>query len=92
MKDNLFAVVSFCLHQDTIPKGMAATSLLLIPKVKNAMNTEDYRPIACCNVLYKVVSKILALRLQEFLPIPVDSAQGVFVKGRSITDNVLICH
>lgn len=40
-----------------------ATSLVLIPKNNHPTTLRDYRPLACCNVLYKVVSKILVNRL-----------------------------
>lgn len=36
-----------------------ATALVLIPKKDNPTNMREYRPLACCNVLYKGISKIL---------------------------------
>ena len=38
-----------------LPKGVNSTILALIPKKTDSMEMRDYIPIACCNVLYKVV-------------------------------------
>lgn len=50
----------------------------------------DYRPIACCNVLYKVVSKIIANKLKVILPRIIAENQSAFVKGRLLMENVLL--
>ncbi|GJV18645.1 hypothetical protein Tco_1367665 [Tanacetum coccineum] len=36
-----------------------ATLITLVPKSKTPKKVSDYRPIACCNTVYKVISKIL---------------------------------
>ncbi|XP_074315284.1 uncharacterized protein LOC141651470 [Silene latifolia] len=50
----------------------------------------DFRPISCCTVFYKAVSKVLANRLQRVLPLIVGEEQASFVKGRSIHDNIFL--
>lgn len=40
--------------------------MVLIPKMPNACQVKDLRPIALYNVLYKIVAKVLANRLKEF--------------------------
>lgn len=39
-----------------LPKGINSTILTLIPKKVAAQEMRDYRPISCCNVVYKVVA------------------------------------
>ncbi|XP_074283121.1 uncharacterized protein LOC141607666 [Silene latifolia] len=68
-----------------------ATSITLIPKCDRPTNVSHFRPIACCNMGYKVISKLLCNRLALVLLDIIHENQGAFVKGRSIIENVLIC-
>lgn len=52
----------------------------------------EFRPISCCNVCYKVISKIIANRIKVFLPHLVDENQSAFIQGRCIQDNILLMH
>ncbi|KAL0413565.1 UNVERIFIED_CONTAM: hypothetical protein Sradi_1558200 [Sesamum radiatum] len=60
-----------------------ATLLSLIPKA-------NFRPISCCNVLYKVITKILVQRISGVLEKLTSPSQKAFVPGRSIGDNILL--
>lgn len=54
------------------------TVLALVPKSHHATEVSDYRPIACCNIVYKLISKVLASRLAVVLEEIIDQAQSAF--------------
>lgn len=50
------------------------STITLIPKVQNPSRPGDYRPISCCHILYKCISKLLWSRLKLFLGDIIDHA------------------
>nr|GEV20079.1 hypothetical protein [Tanacetum cinerariifolium] len=66
------------------------TFLALIPKASTSIRVKDYRPISCCNVIYKCISKILTNLSIEGIKEVVSENQSAFVPGRRISDNILI--
>ncbi|XP_074266930.1 uncharacterized protein LOC141590222 [Silene latifolia] len=71
-------------------RGMNSTIISLIPNMSCPNSVLDYRPISCCNTLYKVISKILTSRLKNAMPSLVGAEQAASVAGRSIFDNSLL--
>ncbi|KAH9683148.1 reverse transcriptase domain-containing protein [Citrus sinensis] len=88
-KDVVAACLSF-INDVSFPMGLNDTSIVLIPKKQRPETLADMRPIALCNVLYKIVSKLLANRMKSVLDSVVSEAQSAFVPGCAITDNIIV--
>jgi hypothetical protein len=78
------------LNEGESPESINKTYIALIPKCKNPVSPKHFRPISLCNVVLKLVTKVIANRLKPILPEIIDEEQSAFVQGRLITDNALI--
>lgn len=61
-----------------------------MPKTVDAESIKQYRPISLCNVLYKVITKTVVIRLQQVMQILIKQNQSSFVPSLSISDNIII--
>jgi hypothetical protein len=83
------AVFFFSLNLGIMNKDLNSTYIALIPMSKNPVCLIDYRPISLCNVLYKLISKVLANGIKEVLPAIISPYQSAFILGHLVTDNIL---
>ena len=61
--DVVFAMWDFLNNGNMLPE-INHTNIVLIPIVKDPEKMSDFRPISLCNVIYKIISKVLANRLK----------------------------
>jgi hypothetical protein len=80
------------INDKSIPDGWNEIVVVLISKIDNPEEVSQFRPISLCNVVYKIISKMLALRLKKILLEIISPTQSAFVPGRLITDNVLVAY
>jgi hypothetical protein len=92
MGDEVCLAVLNTLNSGILPHYLNMTHIALIPKVKNPSNVTEFRPISLCNVLYKLISKVLANRLKKILPHIISQTQSAFIPGRLISDNILAAY
>ncbi|KAJ9536697.1 hypothetical protein OSB04_un000082 [Centaurea solstitialis] len=90
-KDVSIAIHNF-FYRSHLVGELNHTLLCLLPKSPNASSVSDFRPIACCTVLYKCISKMLVARIKPVLDELVSRTQSAFIPGRKITDNILMAH
>ena len=62
------------------------------PKVQNPDKVAQFCPISLCNVVYKVISKMLSSRMKVILLDIISDHQSTFVPGRLIMDNILLAY
>lgn len=71
-------------------KKLNHTHLVLIPKMTSPRNMTQLRLISLCNVIYKVIAKLITNRMKNVLPHIISTNQSAFVAGRQIQDNILV--
>jgi hypothetical protein len=64
------------------------TFLALIPKINKPTSFGDFRPIALCNLCYKIIAKLIANRIRPILSRSISDEQLGFLKGRQILDSI----
>ena len=56
-----------------------STSINLVPKIPHPRTMAAFRPISCCNTVYKCMPEVIS-----------SNQYSAFIEGRSITNNVLL--
>lgn len=85
-------IVKAFWHSGTLLRKLNHTNLVLIPKVKCPKNMTQYRLIALCNIIYKILAKVLTNKLKKVMPKVIGVNQSAFVAGKQILDNILVVH
>jgi len=69
LKEEIWALVEDSQRTWKIVRALNSTFLMLIPKENGTEDPRKLRPIALCNVIYKIISKlVMANRLHPLLP------------------------
>jgi 23S rRNA U2552 (ribose-2'-O)-methylase RlmE/FtsJ len=85
--DKVRMVILDFLNGGSFDPVINETFIMLIPKTPTTSSVGEYRPISLCNVLYKLIAKVLANRLKTVLPSIISHNQSAFVSGRLIMDS-----
>lgn len=85
------AVLSI-FHGESMNSSFNSNFNALIPKKPNLDVISNFQPISLCNVLYKLVSKIITNRLKSIMHSIIFSNQSAFIVDRLITDNIIVAH
>jgi len=92
VKEDLMEVMNLFHETGFIPKGCNASFIALVPKVRNPVSLDHFRPISLVGAMYKIISKVLTERVKKVLPTVIDDCQSTFLKNRGILDSVLMAN
>eukprot|EP00253_Pinus_taeda_P019311 PITA_19311 len=84
----LTEVVEESRRKGEIYSPFNATFIALIPKKEDPDSFEDFRPISLYNCVYKIIEKLIAVRLKPILSKCISSEQFGFLDGRQIHEAI----
>lgn len=85
----LLAVFTESLEKGSLPTTFSQASIsLLLKKDKDPTHPGSYRPISLLNVDAKILAKVLALRMESFLPKIISEDQTGFIRDRHSFSNI----
>lgn len=67
-------------------------TITLLPKIKEANKIQQYRLICLLNCIYKLITKVLTIRVEPYVEKLINRAQIAFLKGRNILSGVMCFH
>ena len=79
--------LSALLHAESLPKGLLAAQVALIPKVREISKPSDYRPINLLECIHRLFSWLLICRLTPSWRLPKVQMGGI--KGCQVADALL---
>ena len=92
LKEEVWDLVEDSRKTGNILKAFNSTFLSLISKENGMENPGKLRPVALYNVIYKIISKVIANRLCPLLPLLISPEQEGFIEGKQILDGIILVH
>ena len=89
IKNLLCSVYNNSFQVKSLPQSMRRSVISLLPKKgKDLLLLKNWRPISLLNSDYKILAKLLSLRIKKVLPHLISNDQYGFLKGRYIGENI----
>jgi len=92
IKDVVLCSVWDFFSKNLLLKEQNHTFIALVPKQLGPSSVNHFRPISLCNIIYKIISKIMANRYKLLLHHFISPLQSAFVPSRNIQDNSILTH
>ncbi|XP_057422473.1 uncharacterized protein LOC130716276 [Lotus japonicus] len=87
--DKVFQCIRNVFETQQFDPALGETLIVLIPKIDCPLSFKDFRPISLCNVIYKLITKILVNRIRPCLNEIISPNQSSFIPGRCTSDNAI---
>lgn len=92
VKDAIVSEVQKFFLMGNLNDAYNHTFIALISKSPNASRVDHFRPVALCNIFFKIITKTMANRLRPHLETIIHPCQSTFTPNRSITNNIIVNH
>jgi hypothetical protein len=92
IREEVWEIIEDSRKSGQVLQALNATFITLIPKENNVTSPTHFRPIALCNVIYKLITKVIAKHLKPILSFIISLEQSGYVEGRQILDNIILAH
>ena len=79
VKENVTRAVQAFFHSGSLFKPLNHPYIVLIPKKPCLDEVSHFRPISLCNVIYKVISKVMVNRLKPVMDSLITPYQNAFI-------------
>ena len=90
IKKNLLRVILAFFSGHMIPKYFPHSCIILLTKDSTLNKLTEFRPISLSHFTSKIISKLVSSRLSPILPSLISLKQSCFVKGRNISENIML--
>lgn len=91
-KSNIMNLFQDFFQKSIVNKAMNATYIAFIPKKLAPQKVSNYILINLTTNIYKILAKVLVECLKHAMPATISPNLSAFVKGRQITDSILIAN
>jgi hypothetical protein len=88
--EDIFQLVKTAFTTGYFDPAISETLISLIPKIDPPNSYKDFRPISLCNIVYKIITKVLVHRLRPILNSIIGPYQSSFLPGRGTSDNAIV--
>jgi len=90
LKDDIMAFVHHFEKWGRFSRGCNSSFITLAAKIKDPLNLGDSRPISLIGLLYKIIAKLLALRIKKVVGVCIDDTQSAYIEGRNILEGPFV--